>query len=361
MRISLFFLLAVLQPIAIAQNVAEPKPKDATRAIIRLFYRHDVVMFGEIHFSKQEYEWLCELVKAPGFADHVDDIVVEFGNALYQNEVDRYVDGEYVPFDQVQKAWRNMIASVPPVSPVYGWFYQAVREANLKNRGRHRIRLLMGSPPGDWGRIKTAKDLAPYEAEREGWYLHVVKDDVLSRHHRALLIMGAGHFLRGFDQALKDELLERQHKPVPPLDRSRLAPGLIERELRAAGADPYLAVMGTDVVDNRGDVDRRIESWPTPALIAVHGNWFGDMPAQPIVTGGYAPATPLTLSDETDAVVYVAPCSALRSVNSSHAELDGTPYGEEMIRRNMIELGHLLPFHYGEISECVQPIQKQNP
>jgi hypothetical protein len=244
MKILLLLLLTVLQQIAMPQNVAEPKPEDATRAIIRLFDQHDIVMFAEIHSGKQEYEWLCKLVKTPGFSDHVDDVAVEFGNALYQKDVDRYVAGDHVPFDQVQKAWRNMIVSTAPVSPVYGWFYQAVRDANLQSPGRHRIRLLMGSPPGDWDKIKTAQDLAPYEAQREQWYLHVVKDEVLARHHRALLIMGAMHFLRGSDQALQDEMLEQQHKPVPPVDRGRLAPGYIERELRAAGADSYLAAMG---------------------------------------------------------------------------------------------------------------------
>jgi hypothetical protein len=277
----LLLLFTVLQQFAIAQKVAEPKPEDATRAVIRLFDQHNIVMFAEIHSSKQEYEWLSKLVKTPGFADHVDDVVVEFGNALYQKDVDRYVAGDPVPFEQVQKAWRNMIASVPPVSPVYGWFYQAVRDANLQRRGRNRIRLLMGSPPGDWDKIKTAQDLAPYEAEREKWYLHVVKDDVLARHHRALLIMGAMHFLRGSDLVLQYELLEQQRKPAPPLDRHRIAPGYIEREIRAAGADPYLAAMGTDVINDGGVVDKRIETWPTPVLIDVRANWLGEMPSQP--------------------------------------------------------------------------------
>jgi hypothetical protein len=359
MKVLPILLLTALQQVATAQSVAEPKPEDATQAMIRLFDRQDIVMFGEVHFSKQEYEWLCRLVKTPGFANRVDDIVVEFGNALYQKDVDRYVAGDDVSFDQVQKAWRNMIASVPPVSPVYGWLYQAVRDANLHSLGKRRIRLLMGSPPGDWDKIKTAQDLAPYEAQREQWYLNVVKEQVLGQHHRALLIMGAGHFLRGADQALQDGLLERQHKPVPALDRSRVGPGYIERELRAAGANPYLVVMGTDVVDGRGEVDPRIESWPTPALIPVHGNWLGDLPSQPIVTGGHAAATPLTLADQTDSIVYIAPCRVLRFVDASSAELEGTSYGKEMIRRNIVEVGHPVPFQYGESPECVQPAATQ--
>jgi hypothetical protein len=78
------------------------------------------------------------------------------------------------------------------------------------------------------------------------------------------------------------------------------------------------------------------------------------MPSQPIVSGGHAPATPLTLADQTDAIVYVAPCSALKSDDDSPAELDGTAYGREMIRRNIIEVGRPIPFRYGESSECVQ-------
>jgi hypothetical protein len=113
-----------------------------------------------------------------------------------------------------------------------------VREANLEHHGKHQIRLLMASPPGNWDKIRTPKDLAPYEAEREQWYAQVVKDNVLAKHHRALLIMGAGHFLRGHPQVLQDELLIQQHRPVPPLNKAQLGPDYIERTLRAAGANP---------------------------------------------------------------------------------------------------------------------------
>ena len=316
-------------------------------------------MFGEAHGDKQEYQWLCRLVNAPGFTDRVDDIVVEFGNARYQNAMDRYVAGENVPFNQVQKAWRNMVASVPPVSPVYGWFYRAAREANLKHRDHHQIRLLMGSPPADWDKIKTASDLAPYEAEREQWYMQVVKDEVLAKHHRALLIMGAGHFLRGRAQAMQDELLIQQHRPVPPLNTAQFGPGYIEGQLRDAGADPYLIVLGSNVIDDQGDVDKRFDSWPTPVVVSLSGNWVGDLPTQPVVSDGSAPATPLTLAEEADAMLYVAPCSAMREVFPSRAEVEGTSYGQEVARRDMIFVGHTIDFQYGEVPQCVLTQQSQ--
>ena len=321
------------------QASEEPwEPQDATNAMIHLFQSHNIVMLGESHGNKQEYEWLCQLVKTPGFADNVDDIVVEHGNSLYQQTVDRYISGEDVPIAQVQKAWRNMISSVPPVSPVYGSFYQAIREANLQHRGKHQIRLLMGGPPGDWDKINSPQDLAPYEAEREQWYAQVVKDQVLAKHHRALLIMGASHFLRGHAQSLEDQLLLQRHQAIPPLDRTQLALGYVERELRAAGANPYLVVFGSNVIDSQGQIDQRFDSWPAPALAPTSGTWLGKLPAQPLLSCGHAPATPLTLGDEADAMLYAAPCARLTGVEVPRAELEGTPYGKEVARRAAIIL-----------------------
>jgi hypothetical protein len=334
----------------------QPRLEDAASAMTQLFQTHDIVMFGEVHDNEQEYEWLCKLVKTPEFADHVDDIVVEFGNALYQKTVDRYVAGDDVPFDEVQQAWRNMVTDIEPVSPVYGWLYKAVREANMQRQGKRGIRLVMGSPAGDWSKIKKSADLAPYESKRERWYAQVVKTQVLAKHRRALLIMGAAHFLRGHDQAIQYELAMEQHRDVP-LDKAHLGPGYIERELRAAGARPYLIVFGTNAIDNHGDVDARFDLWPAPVITPLSGNWVGALPAQPVISGGHAPALPLTLADQADALLYVAPCSVLRTVYLSHAELDGTAYEREMIQRDIIQLGHPLTFSYGALPQCVQPEQ----
>ena len=162
-----------------------------------------------------------------------------------------------------------------------------------------------------------------------------MKTEVLAKHHRALLIMGAGHFLRGHEEALRFELAAEQHRNLPPLDKIRLRPGYVESEIRAAGANPYLVVFGTNAVDNHGDVDRRFDSLPAPVLVPLFGNWVGALPAQPVLSGGHAPAIPLTLADQADALLYVAPCSVLQTLHLSQADLDGTAYGQEMTRRDI--------------------------
>src|SRR5215475_2328517 len=168
---------------------------NATAAVIRAFETHDLVLFGETHGNKQEYEWFRSLVATPEFADRVDDIVVEFGNSLYQQSVDRYISGEDVPLEQVQKAWRNLVGAIGPPSPVYGSLYQAVREANKKRKGKHQIRIVCGDPYIDWDKVQTREDIAPFLGNRDQWYTQVVKEEVLVKQHRALLIMGWGHFL----------------------------------------------------------------------------------------------------------------------------------------------------------------------
>jgi hypothetical protein len=301
-------------------GAAQPRVKDATAAMIEAITTHQVVMFGETHADKQEYEWLCKLLQTPDFADRVDDIVVEFGNSLYQRTVDRYIAGEDIPEEQVQKAWRNVIGAVGPVSPVYGWLYKAVRESNRRRHGKHQIRLLLGDPYGDWDKINNAEDLGPYLAHRDEWYAQVVKDEVLVNKDHALLIMGAGHFLR------------------------RNGPGLVEREIRAAGGDPYLVVLGTNAVGSYDDLDRRFDAWSLPAIVPLAGNWVGALPAMPVVTGGEVAPNPLKMADVADALLYVGPRDALTAVNVPRSELDDTEYGKEVNRRLKIQTGRTMEF-----------------
>src|SRR5580704_1919354 len=96
------------------RSQVSPKPENATVAVLRAFETHEIVLFGEWHDNKQEYEWLRSLVATPEFADRVDDVVMEFGNSLYQKSVDDYVGGKDVPLEKVQKAWLNMASVVGP-------------------------------------------------------------------------------------------------------------------------------------------------------------------------------------------------------------------------------------------------------
>jgi hypothetical protein len=65
----------LLTTLVSAERNRGAKPEPAISAMANLFRSHDIVMFGETHGNKQEYEWLCALVKTRAFAHRVDDIV----------------------------------------------------------------------------------------------------------------------------------------------------------------------------------------------------------------------------------------------------------------------------------------------
>jgi hypothetical protein len=292
----------------------DPEPENATVAVLRAFETHDIVLIGEIHSNKQEYDWYRSLVTTPEFADRVDDIVLEMGNSRYQQSVDRYVRGEDVPLEDVQKAWRNTVGLVGPQSPLVADFYRAVREMNIERRGKHQMRILCGDPSIDWDTVKSMKDVIPHSDRRDDWYARVVKDEVLAKRHHALLIMGAMHFLR--------------NSPRPSDD--------VESKLRKTGAKTYLIVSGTNTPGECCEVDHRFDSWPTPSVVAARG-WLGELPAQSLIEGGYPYSKP-KLKDGADALLFLGPRDALISVSMTRAQLEGTAYGKEIERRRKIEM-----------------------
>jgi hypothetical protein len=324
-------LLFALATLCLAQ--AEPSPKNASAAVLQAFEAHDIVMLGEIHGNKQEYEWLQSLVANPEFADRVDDIVMEFGNSLYQKSVDRYIAGEAVSIEDVQRAWRNTLG-LGPSPPIYGDLYKAVRETNMGRHGKHQMRVLCGDPYINWDKVKTKEDIGPFMGHRDQWYAQVVKDEGLAKHHRALLIAGATHFLRGQGDHNRPQGVRRSHRNRR---NSWSNPGYIEPELRRAGAKTFLILAGTNAVKGYDDLDHRFDYWPAPSIALLNGNWAGELSAMPVITGGTGEIQPpLKLKDAADALLYLGPRDRLIRVSAAREEVDGTSYEKELLRRMTI-------------------------
>jgi hypothetical protein len=329
----LFATVSLLsRPIEAQDN---PKPQDATVAVLRAFETHNIVMIGEIHSNKQEYDWYRSLVATPDFADRVDDIVLEVGNSLYQKSVDAYVSGEDIPMEEVQKAWRNTVGLTGPQSPAVAGLYDAVRETNIRRRGKHQMRIVCGDPPVDWDKVNDEQDVTPYASHRDDWYAQVVRDEVLAKNHRALLIMGAMHFLRN----------------------SSIGPGpTIEPKLRRSGAKTYLIIFGTNTTGDQDRMDPRFDSWVAPTIVSTSG-WIGKLPARSLIEGGYPQSKP-DLKHGADALLYLGPRDILTEVSMTRAQLEGTPYGNEIIRR-LKALMILQPDAH--FADAIFPEKEENP
>jgi hypothetical protein len=177
----------------------DPVPDaDAAKALLAAFDRVPVVALGEAHGLQEEHDFLAALLRDPAFPTTVSDIVVEFGNARYQDVVDRYLAGKDVAPGELRQAWRNTTQSPQQQwdSPIYEQFFRTVRDVNRSLPEAQRLRVHLGDPPVDWGKIRGRDDLMPFLLERDP-HLAGVVEAVLAEGRNALVIAGAIHLLRG--------------------------------------------------------------------------------------------------------------------------------------------------------------------
>jgi hypothetical protein len=290
-------------------------------------------MFGEIHECRQQWDLFRRLVTDPGFAARVNDIVMEFGNARFQDVVDRYTAGENVPMEQVQHAWRDVVGALGPVSPVYGEFYAAVRAVNQRLPRERRLRILLGDPPIDWDRVRSREDVAPFVPFRGGFYAQVVRHEVIAKKRKALLIMGSGHFRRTAGH-----------------------PNYIENELLMALVQPYVILPGSNMVGGYDDLEPRFDQLPYPSLIEVKGNWLATLSTP---NPGGRPAS--TWEQMCNAYLYLGPRDSITVVKNRRSDLEGTPYGRELERRLSILFDKIPDFLPKADAAVDQPAFSRNP
>src|SRR5512142_3222928 len=165
----LFVLLSVGAAGAICgQQSAPPRPAIAIepiKAILDAFRSHRIVAMSEggNHGDEQSHAFRLALVRDPRFAATVNDIVVESGNALYQDVIDRFVRGDEVPYGSLRQVWQN--TTQPHTvwdAPIYEEFYRAVRAVNASLPKERQLRVLLGDPPINWERIHTGEDIRQF-------------------------------------------------------------------------------------------------------------------------------------------------------------------------------------------------------
>lgn len=100
-------------------------PADPVSSIIDAFGKARVVALGENHGHQEFHSLVIEVLERPEAQGVIQDIAVEWGNAKYQDVIDRYVSGEEVSRAELVRVWRNTIVSPNTVwdAPVYEAFF----------------------------------------------------------------------------------------------------------------------------------------------------------------------------------------------------------------------------------------------
>src|SRR2546428_2821770 len=178
-----------------AKKGKDPVPQNALESILGAFDNHKLVALAEAHRMQEEHNFILALIQHPVFPTKVNDIVIEFGNALYQDILDRYVAGDNVPLNELRQVWRNTGFSpfAPWDAPVYERFFVSVRAVNQKLPAAQKLRVLAGDPPVNWNKSKEEIAAVKEQYPRDKHFASVVMKEVLTKNRKALLLIGGNH------------------------------------------------------------------------------------------------------------------------------------------------------------------------
>jgi hypothetical protein len=324
-------IIAVLSLIARPGYAAEPTVATAEDGIFKAFQTHPLVGIRDAHGWAQEEDLYAAVLRDPRFAHDVRNVVLEIGNAAYQDVIDRYVEGEHIPYSELRKVWADMIGSSPTVfSMGFMNIYATIRSVNMNLPADQRIKVWLGDRPADWSKIKTKQDMKPAGDQRESYPAELIAREILAKNRKALVIYGFDHLRLGLFTD-KQNLLARISTTIP-------------------GAffivSPYI---GYATKDCTAFFERHIHDWPVPALITpIQGTSLAEDVARP----GCGPQTrptewtesqfDLMMKDYTgltsDALLYLGPrekqvCSPAKP--DIYLDLD---FRSELERRKQVRL-----------------------
>jgi hypothetical protein len=174
-----------------------PVHLDAVATILDAFRHHRVVALSEDHDEERAHAFRMSLIRDARFADVADDILVEFGNSLYQDVIDRFISGAPVADDALKRVWQD--TTQPDTiwdRPIYEDFFRSVRAVNAALPRSRRLRVLLGDPPIDWENIHTLEDLQRASAGRSSHPADILMREVVANGRRALVLYGAVHLWR---------------------------------------------------------------------------------------------------------------------------------------------------------------------
>jgi hypothetical protein len=301
-----------------------PAGRELAGTVLEAFTTHRLVGIGESHGLQDHHDALQMLLTDPRLPEVVDDIVVEFGNARYQDTIDRFIAGQPVADADLRPVWRNTTQSPHATwdAPVYEQFYRTVRAVNRARPAGRRIRVLLGDPPIDWPAVTDGSRIS---AKRDAHAASVVQQQVLAKGHRALLCYGAAHLVH----------------PPPGLRMPPLLASIIQRQ---TGERTYTIKDLVPPAGDAGGLPGQLSHYPRGAVIPTAGTWLGSVDAGlffRVTAFGpdgakFSPFRGVPLGSLLDAGLYLGPPEDLTASRPNPAIYLDPAYWQELQRRNAL-------------------------
>ena len=316
------------------QAAAQPPPAvpvEAIGGILDAFRSNGIVALTDAHGNEQAHRFLLSLVRDPRFAATVNDIVVEFGSARYQDVIDRFVRGEDVPYDTLRRVWQDTTQpSAAADLPIHEEFFRAVRAVNASLPRELQLRALLGDPPIDWDKIRGREDHFKWIEMRDAYPAALIQLEVIAKRRRALLVYGLGHFQR-----------RNVHANFEMDDwRAQTIVSLLER----SGPVKVFTIWGSGELSA---IQPDVASWRVPSLAPIRGTALGAADAARYFGWGnrfaFRDGKPVPIPNDQwrslpaeqqfDALLYLGPASAMTESRWSPALCSDAAYMEMRLKR----------------------------
>ena len=307
-------IVAVGLTVLAGQEPARPRatPVDPIAAIADALRSHRIVAFSDAHGNREMYAFALAVIRDARVRAAINDVVIENGNARYQDVMDRYVRGENVSYDEVRHVWHEttQTQTLGPRDGVIPELYQLIRMLNQGLPRQRQLRVLLGDPPIDWRAVKTPADHRPWIEKRDSHGAEVIRREVVSRNRRGLVIYGQGHL---------------QRKNLLANYSSEGLAGTVVSILEASARTKVFSIWWL----NRKGPPAETAPWPVPSLALVRGTTLGALdytdidtapPSRATIRDGKIVPVPreewrtMRLEDQFDAVLKLADASPATSV-----------------------------------------------
>jgi len=279
---------------------------EIVQAIVDQFNKSNLVGLGELHGSQADQDLRFQIIHNKAFARKVHIIVVEGLNALYQEDLDRYIRGEDVPLAQVQKVWRDStgIFVGPVVLTIYQQLLSEVRSVNRSLPERLKLRVVAADPPLDWAKVQSPEDFRSILGKRSEFGAEVIEREALRKRQKALLVFATAWLTRNKQHMTANGLAPWTDTIGARLDRD--FPGCLY----------VIAPIRSGEYQDTAKLEKMIDAPASPVLLRLHGTAFGALDANEFITANSAvllgaPAPPFhfyrdgtRMAEVGDAVIY---------------------------------------------------------
>jgi hypothetical protein len=282
----------------------QANPREPIGSILDAFKTHQIVGVPDAHRNTAIHAFLLSLIRDRRFPTIVNDIVVEFGNALHQDLVDRFVRGEDISYDSLRNIWMDTTQAQPIWdTPHAEEIIRAVRAINASLRRDRQVRVLLGDPPINWNDVMTKADHMKWIGMRETFPANLVRREVLAKRRRALVVYGVMHLQRKNAQA--------------NFESAGPAASLVSLLEESRTTRVFTVSLSIDLAKEHAYV----ATWPVPSLVVLRGTTMGAAPVNydgPRVTVQAGKIVPvprdqwrsMRMEEQYDAILFIGPQAA---------------------------------------------------